>query len=496
MSMINIIELTIYSFIFISSTIYSVWNFFQTSLLNLYDVDQSDFQTDTWFSRTFAINYPLDVTDLEWQSAKQYYIGTKILYLLYHSIGFLITRLIYPQYLPLFIILYSSFILSYLLSLRFLLLILINIGAIFILEFFVLYFGSNINRRWLRIPHYIIFAYSLAIAHRLEFVTADHEQNFLIHVSFSWLNAKLLSCSIDLYDSEYFDDQKKSWRFTLIRLAYLLYFPPFFFGPIYNFDDFHKSIENLITNSNTRPILTIIEIVQLIRYILWALILEIILHFIYSSSFQYYVYIVDTFDSWSLCGLGYSLMILFFLKYFIIYGISQQLAIIDGLDNVIASPPACIGHINQTSYLWQKFDRGLYSFLLKYFYKPLNGSPTSSVLRRMLSAIACFTIIAFWHGLHDSIIVWVMMNILLIYCDRIIAIFFKYNDAYHVKALIESPLLALAYISNIFFLSNYEIGWLFISKILLGFPFPLLAVLFIFFCSCYVCNRINCKITK
>ena len=201
------------------------------------------------------------MADLEWQSAKQYYVGTKILYLLYHSIGFLITRLIYPQviynltflyqfinflfvpkYLPLFIILYSSFILSYLLSLRFLLLILINIGAIFILEFFVLYFGSNINRRWLRIPHYIIFAYSLAIAHRLEFVTADHEQNFLIHVSFSWLNAKLLSCSIDLYDSEYFDDQKKSWRFTLIRLAYLLYFPPFFFGPIYNFDDFHKSV--------------------------------------------------------------------------------------------------------------------------------------------------------------------------------------------------------------------------------------------------------------
>lgn len=125
---------------------------------------------------------------------------------------------------------------------KFLSLIFINIGAIFILEHFIRYFGRNIDRRWLRIPHYIIFSFLVAIAHRLEFVAADREQNFLIHVSFSWLNAKLLSCSIDAYDGEHYDDQKRTWRFTLIRLAYLFYFPPFFFGPIYNFDDFYKSV--------------------------------------------------------------------------------------------------------------------------------------------------------------------------------------------------------------------------------------------------------------
>lgn len=133
---------------------------------------------------------------------------------------------------------------------------------------------------------------------------------------------------------------------------------------------------------------------------------------------------------------------------------------------------------------------------IRYFYKPLNGSPTSGVLRRMFSAIVCFTMIAFWHGLHDSIIVWVTMNILLTYCDRIVAFVFKSNDAYRMKALIGSPLLALAYISNIFFLSNYEIGWMFISKILQGFPLPLMAILFIFFCIFYVCDQINCKLAK
>lgn len=153
-----------------------------------------------------------------------------------------------------FIILYSSFILSYLLSLKFLSLILINIGAIFILEYFIHHFGST---RWSRILHYIIFACSIAIAHRLEFVADNREQDFLIHVSFSWLNAKLLSCSIDLYDGKHYDDQKKSWRFTFIRLAYLFYFPPFFFGPIYNFDDFHKSVCH---HFNINLIITLIKL--------------------------------------------------------------------------------------------------------------------------------------------------------------------------------------------------------------------------------------------
>lgn len=80
----------------------------------------------------------------------------------------------------------------------------------------------------------------------------------------------------------------------------------------------------------------------------------------------YYLYLTENFDVWSLCGFGYSLMILFFLKYFIVYGITRQLAIIDGLTNVIAKPPECIAHISKTSYLWRKFDKGLYLFLIKF----------------------------------------------------------------------------------------------------------------------------------
>src|SRR5690625_1429659 len=96
---------------------------------------------------------------------------------------------------------------------------------------------------------------------------------------------------------------------------------------------------------------------QLCRYLFWAWILENSLHFIYSSSFQYYLYITEDFDAWSLCGYGFALTIVFYVKYLVIYGVTGSMARLDGLEGVIAPPPECIAHMHRTSYLWRKFDQ-------------------------------------------------------------------------------------------------------------------------------------------
>ena len=107
---------------------------------------------------------------------------------------------------------------------------------------------------------------------------------------------------------------------------------------------------------------------------------------------------------------------MFFVKYFILYGVSKSMAELDGLDGVFAPPPHCIAHMNQTSYLWRKFDQGLYAFLFKYFYSPLTGSHRSSAIRRMASSAVCFSIIAVWHEQMQSfsIIAWVLVNFVLL----------------------------------------------------------------------------------
>lgn len=140
------------------------------------------------------------------------------------------------KFCSLFIILYSTIVIGYFLSIKYLLLIYLNILFVYLLEFFCLNFNV---KHFNRIIHYAFFVFTISMMHKLDFIS-NKEQNLLLQVSLAWLNAKLLSCSIDFYD-------ENNWKNSIfnsidVRLAYLLYFPPFFFGPIYHFHDFEKSV--------------------------------------------------------------------------------------------------------------------------------------------------------------------------------------------------------------------------------------------------------------
>lgn len=195
---------------------------------------------------------------------------------------------------------------------------------------------------------------------------------------------------------------------------------------------------------NLDPIDMWLNSLNLLRYLFWAWFLEFVLHFFYSSSFQYYVYLTETFDSWSLFGFAFGLTILFYLKYLVIYGVARAMAQLDGLNEVIAKPPECIAHMHRTSYLWRRFDQGLYSFLARqvqidstfvtfsecsftcknrYFYKPLTGSGHSEPWRRIAAGLISFFIVAIWHGYYDAIIVWVVLNILLFASEIMVSMY-------------------------------------------------------------------------
>jgi len=100
---------------------------------------------------------------------------------------------------------------------------------------------------------------------------------------------------------------------------------------------------------------------NLLRYVFWGFVLEILLHFVYSSSMQYYPEVAENLDGWTLCGLGYALPVLFHIKYLAIYGIANSLA---ALDNVkLPPPPECVSRIHSNTHLWRTFDRGLHLWL-------------------------------------------------------------------------------------------------------------------------------------
>ena len=118
------------------------------------------------------------------------------------------------------------------------------------------------------------------------------------------------------------------------------------------------------------------NILLILRYFIWAIIFEHVLkYYLYSSALLNYPWKLSELDNWAVAGFGYSLMLMFFCKYFILYGMTNSIGQFDGLQGktlehssqvlVFAPPPQCIAHMNKTSYLWRNFDQGLYAFLMK-----------------------------------------------------------------------------------------------------------------------------------
>lgn len=102
---------------------------------------------------------------------------------------------------------------------------------------------------------------------------------------------------------------------------------------------------------------------SLLRYVFWGFVLEVCLHFIYSSAFQYSPETASKFGTWTLAGLGYALPCVFHLKYLTIYGLAKALAEIDGI--LLPPPPKCVTRIHLCTHLWREFDRGLHLWLTK-----------------------------------------------------------------------------------------------------------------------------------
>ncbi|RWS15907.1 protein-cysteine N-palmitoyltransferase HHAT-like protein, partial [Dinothrombium tinctorium] len=253
---------------------------------------------------------------------------------------------------------------------------------------------------------YIFFLSIIAVLHREPFaiiknyLLLDEDQSFLFEVSVAWLNARCLSFSIDRI-------HKTSLTFHdfLLITSYCLYLPSFFTGPINDYLSFVSNITNESTHQSSHTMRR--SLLNIARYLFWALILDMLLHFVYSSSVYYNFHILSSFNAWELSGFGYALPCLFYLKYLVIYGFVGAIAAADGIS--MPSPPKCITRIHLCSYLWRHFDRGLHLWLLKYFYKPvINGQWT--FLRRVFGTAVCFACVGLWHGIDTAIIVWCLLS--------------------------------------------------------------------------------------
>ncbi|GJQ66302.1 putative MBOAT, membrane-bound O-acyltransferase family protein [Trypoxylus dichotomus] len=189
--------------------------------------------------------------------------------------------------------------------------------------------------------------------------------------------------------------------------------------------------------------------VNISRFIFWWIVIDFLLHFIYSPYLSYYPVYVDRLDSWTLCGFGYCMGQYFHMKYVVSYGISTTLA---KFENIPApNTPKCIARIHLYSDMWRYFDHGLYVFLRSYIYVPLKKVKFPK------------------------------------WCERT----FNHNCRQRLACMLAAPLLALSAISNFYFFAGMDVGNIFFKKMFDGNTQRLCMLLFSLYCCCQISSYIK-----
>ncbi|XP_067205937.1 protein-cysteine N-palmitoyltransferase HHAT isoform X2 [Linepithema humile] len=235
--------------------------------------------------------------------------------------------------------------------------------------------------------------------------------------------------------------------------------------------------------------------INLIRYMFWLYLTELLLHFIYVNAVQYHPQVVRNLNPWALYGFGYCMGQFFLNKYVVIYGTCSTLC---NLDDMKAPPqPKCIARIYLYSDMWKYFDRGLYKFLVKYIYIPTRRSDGG--FGKLFSSFLCFTFVLIWHGMQTSIFIWALLNFIGVTIEDI-GVSISKTEQYHkiqntylssrnskrLHCILASPLLAMSAISNFYFFGGQEIGNIFLRNVLYGSWKALFILLLFLYCACQV----------
>ncbi|KAF7634307.1 hypothetical protein Mgra_00006273, partial [Meloidogyne graminicola] len=236
---------------------------------------------------------------------------------------------------------------------------------------------------------------------------------------------KLINLSI--YLSKY----KKNFNLNLFcSIAEYLLYPTYSISLIVSFEDFQKQFSSSFINKT--PTFKFINLIKsFLKLFCYFSLLELLLHLckvnaLFNSPFV----MLQNFNNYELISIAYIAGQLFHLKYYLIFGIPNIFAKIDGMKP--NSLPICISHISKYSQMWRYFDRGLYLFLKNQLYIPLlNYQFTSSkipqlnlfinliLFRKILATFSVFIFVLIWHGFNSNFCWWVSLSAFSLLIERL-----------------------------------------------------------------------------
>uniref|UniRef100_A0A131XJM8 Putative acyltransferase required for palmitoylation of hedgehog hh family of secreted signaling n=1 Tax=Hyalomma excavatum TaxID=257692 RepID=A0A131XJM8_9ACAR len=453
---------------------------------------------DTLIKSTYyGVTRYWDLSDREWREGRRFLLSAWPWLLLHSVIGRALGH-VRPSVLPGYHVTYSLIFVALVLGWQ--------SACLFIFEHAVFFALSCIGVRTLcyvvgvlMVAHYDLSGYDLL---HVVFQAHGRHAYHITTVAFYWSVLRGCSFCLDaLMRSEADSDPTaKGGRTCLAEyfktLAYTLYLPPLYLGPVQNYCDFVASMEK------PKPPLTIREVVTvvagLVRSGAHLLLMDLLCHYFYSAALINAPVLVSRLDTTSLVGLGVILNIMFYMKYRVNYGAAVSCARIEG--HTLPAPPKCIARVHLCSHFWRYFDNGLHLWIKRYVYVPISG-PERKAARRILGIAVAFACVWVWHSMTTAVTFWAVLSFTGIALEVVAALIKRLDcaksfEAKHLtpertrilKAIVGSFHYLLTATACMFYLVDTEMTVMMIKRIILGFSvLPLLATMY---CGAYASQDI------
>ncbi|TNN63733.1 Protein-cysteine N-palmitoyltransferase HHAT [Liparis tanakae] len=264
--------------------------------------------------------------------------------------------------------------------------------------------------------------------------------------------------------------------------SYTFYHPFFYNGPIITYQDYIEQMRRSSEECDGDKSVLSYLVLRVGRIILWWCIAEYLIHVMYMHSIQSNETYLEILPPWALGGLALALVQFFFVKYLVLFGLPSLLATLDNL--LPPKLPRCVSVMYSFTGMW------------RYIYVPLGGSRHGH-LSKVLSTGLAFGFVCLWHGGHDYLQCWALMNwagvlvetgLKRLFASSFIRSIVEQNLSSAMErrciALLSACSTAMLILSNLVFLGGIHVGRIFWKRVFIqGWSTtapPMLAFLYCF----------------